>query len=130
MREPTEEENRIANKILDAAFIVHRELGPGLLESAYEFCLCDVLNDYGLKYERQKMMSIPFRGKIVDAGFRADLVVEDKVLIELKSVEKLIPVHEAQILTYLKLSKITLGYLLNFNAKLLKHGMKRFVLSE
>lgn len=130
MQEPTYEENKLAERILDAAFIVHKELGPGLLESAYEVCLCDMFSDYGLRFERQKIMSIPFRGKIVDAGFRADIIVEDKVLIELKSVEKILPVHEAQVLTYLKLSKIKIGLLLNFNAKLLKDGLKRFVLSE
>ena len=128
--EPTADANKIAEKILDAAFIVHRELGAGLLESAYEACLCDVLNDHKLSFERQKIINIPFRGKIIDAGFRADIIVENTVLIELKAVENLLPVHEAQILTYLKLSKLNLGLLLNFNTKLLKQGIKRYVYSQ
>ena len=128
--EPSPEENKIAERVLDAAFIVHKELGAGLLESAYETCLCDVLSDYQLSFERQKNISIPFRNKIIDAGFRADIIVEDKVLIELKAVEKVLPVHEAQIITYLKLSKLNLGLLLNFNTKLLKHGIKRFVYTQ
>jgi GxxExxY protein len=130
MREPTDHENKIAEQILDAAFIVHKELGPGLLESAYEFCLSDVLRDYGLSFEQQKIMDIPFRNKIVKAGFRADLVVEDCVLVELKCADKIIPLHEAQILTYLRLSRIKIGLLLNFNTPLLKNGIRRFVLSK
>lgn len=129
-KEPNAFENKIAEKILDAAFIVHRELGPGLLESAYEICLCDVLNDYGLSFEKQKTISFPFRDKVIDAGFRADVIVENTVLIELKAIDKLTPVHEAQVLTYLKLSKIQLGLLLNFNTKLLKHGIKRMVYAQ
>lgn len=130
MQEPSEHENKIAEKILDAAFIVHKELGPGLLESAYEICLCDVLSEMNLKLERQKTVPVPFRGKTLDAAFRADLIVEDCVLVELKSIEKLLPIHEAQILTYLKLSKIKLGLLLNFNTKLMKQGIRRLVLSK
>jgi len=114
---------------LDAAFIVHKELGPGLLENAYEICLCRLLEKNGLKTETQKTMPITFQNEKIDAGYRIDLIVEDLVLVELKSVQKLLPVHEAQILTYLKLSKIKLGLLLNFNEKLLKHGIRRFVLS-
>lgn len=130
MQEPTDKENKIAEKVLDAAFVLHRELGPGLLESAYEVCLCDLLLEYGLKVEKQKKIAIPFRGKTIDAAFRADLIIEDCVLVELKSVEKLLPLHDAQILTYLKLSQIKLGLLLNFNTKLLKHGIRRLILSQ
>jgi GxxExxY protein len=129
MKEPTEADNKIAEKILDAAFIVHKELGPGLLESVYEACLCDVLIEQGLKFERQSAIPISFRGKNLDAGFRADLIVEDRILVELKAVEKLIPLHQAQILTYLRLSKLNLGLLLNFNSKMLKDGIRRIVLS-
>ncbi len=130
MEEPTEHENKIAEKILDAAFIVHRELGPGLLESAYEVCLCEILREMNLDFERQSPITVPFRGKILDAAFRADLIVENCVLVELKSIEKLLPIHDAQILTYLKLSKIKLGLLLNFNTKLMKQGIRRLVLSQ
>ena len=130
MKEPTEHDNKLAEKILDAAFIVHRELGPGLLESVYETCLCDLLVEQGLQFTRQQTIPVHFRGRDIDAGFRSDLIIEDRVLIELKAVEKLIPLHEAQILTYLKLSKINLGLLLNFNTKLLKHGIRRIVLSH
>lgn len=128
--EPSEYEDKIAEKILDAAFVVHRELGPGLLENAYEVCLCDVLEEYGLKFEKQKIIPLTFRGKKLDAGFRADLIVENAVLIELKSVEKLISLHEAQLLTYLKLSSLRLGFLMNFNSRLLKDGLKRVILSQ
>ena len=110
MEEPTEHENKIAEKILDAAFIVHRELGSGLLESAYEVCLCEILREMSLNFERQSPITVPFRGKILDAAFRADLIVENCVLVELKSIEKLLPIHDAQILTYLKLSKINWDY--------------------
>lgn len=127
--EPSADENKIAEKVLDAAFLVHRELGPGLLESAYEICLCDLLKEQNLEFERQKIIPVTFRGRNLDAGFRADLIVEDCVLVELKSVEKLIPLYEAQVLTYLKLSNIKLGLLMNFNAKLLKDGLKRLVMS-
>ncbi len=128
--EPTSEENKIAARILDAAFIVHKELGPGLLESVYEVCLFDILNEFGLKVTRQQIIPVPFRDKVLEAGFRADLIVENSVLVELKAIEKLIPLHEAQMLTYLRLSKIRLGLLLNFNEKLLKNGIRRFVSSE
>lgn len=130
IQEPTERENKIAQRILDAAFEVHRELGPGLLESTYESCMQDVLVEYGLKVERQKIIPITFRGKVLDDGYRADLLVEENVLIEIKSCEKLLPIHEAQILTYLKLSQVKLGLLLNFNNKLLKHDIKRLILSQ
>lgn len=130
MQEPTEIENKIAEKILDAAFIVHKELGPGLLENAYEICLCDVLSDFKLQFERQKLVPVSFRNKQIDAGYRADIVVENSVLIELKAIDKLLPVHDAQVLTYLKLSKMKLGLLLNFNTKLLKYGIRRIILSQ
>ncbi|MCE7886357.1 MAG: GxxExxY protein [Alphaproteobacteria bacterium PRO2] len=129
MQEPTERENKVAEKILDAAFIVHKELGPGLLESVYEVCFADILTEFGMNVSKQKIIPVPFRGKTLEMGFRADLLVEDCVLVELKAIEKLIPLHEAQMLTYLRLSKIKLGLLLNFNEKLLKNGIKRFISS-
>lgn len=128
--EPTDLQNKIAEKVLDAAFIVHRELGPGLLENIYELCMADLLADWGYEVIRQKPFSVPFMGKELDTGYRVDLVVNNSVLVELKSIDKLAPVHEAQILTYLKLSKIQLGLLINFNVPLLKQGIKRFVLTQ
>ncbi|QQG35363.1 MAG: GxxExxY protein [Micavibrio aeruginosavorus] len=130
IQEPSQYNDTVAGRILDAAFIVHRELGPGLLESIYEICMTDLLTDWGFKVERQKPFVINFMNKKLDSGFKADLVVNNAVIVELKSVEKLIPVHDAQILTYLKLSDIQLGLLLNFNVPLLKQGIKRFVLSQ
>lgn len=126
----SEQINNIAQKVLDAAFIVHKELGPGLLENAYEICTLKLLSENGLKVERQKVIPITFQNEQLDAGFRADLIVEDQVLVELKAVEKIIPLHRAQILTYLKLSKIELGLLLNFNTKLLRDGIVRMALSH
>jgi GxxExxY protein len=111
---------------MDAAFIVHREMGPGLLESVYEECMCDILSDYNLKTQRQALIPIKFRNKTLN-GFRADLIIEDCVLVELKAVERLTKVHEAQILNYLKLSDIKIGFLMNFNVPLLKDGLRRFV---
>ncbi len=121
------EDDRIGKEIFDASIFVHRELGPGLLESVYEACLFEELKDRGLKAERQKKCSVHFKNKELDEGFRLDLLVEDRVIIELKTVEKIIPVHEAQILTYMKLANKRLGYLINFNEKLVKNGLKRFV---
>ena len=105
-------------------------MGPGLLESVYEICLYDLLQEQSLKVEKQRMIPVTFRGKILESGFRTDLIIENCVLVELKSIEKIMPVHEARILTYLRLSQIKLGLLLNFNAQLLKQGIKCFVKSE
>jgi GxxExxY protein len=118
-------ENRIATSILDQAFKIHRELGPGLLESVYEKCLQFELMEAGLKAETQ--VPVPMNYKVIhfDAGFRIDILVENKVLIEVKSVETLAPVHFAQTLTYLKMKNIKLGLLINFNTKLLKTGIHR-----
>lgn len=117
----------IGREIVDSAMRVHRELGPGLLESAYEECLMFELVDRGFGVERQKLLPITYRGRLVDAGYRIDLLVENKIIIELKAVDQLIPIHEAQILTYLRLSGCTLGYLINFNVSLLKDGLHRKV---
>lgn len=130
LEEPSQYNDKIAERVLDAAFIVHRELGPGLLESIYELCMTDLMTEWGLKVERQRPFSVNFMGKQLDTGFKADLVINNAVIVELKSVDRLIPVHDAQILTYLKLSGIELGLLLNFIQPLLKQGIKRFVLSQ
>ncbi len=118
-------ENEIANVIMDAAFQIHRELGPGLLESVYEAILSRNLTDMRLVVERQVPVPIMFQGIVFDEGFRADLFVEKKVIIELKSVERLHPVHSKQLLTYLRLSGCRLGLLINFAENLLKDGFKR-----
>lgn len=114
--------------ILDCAFKVHSELGPGLLENAYEECLMYELVQSGLKVERQKALPLIYHEVKLDAGYRVDLLVEESIVIEIKAVEELSDVHLAQILTYLKLSKCKLGLLVNFNVRLLKNGIKRVIL--
>jgi len=120
-------ENQIADQIMDAAFQIHRSLGPGLLESVYEVVLARILADWGLDVQRQVPIPIRFQGITFDEGFRADLVVEKKVIIELKSIERLQPVHGKQLLTYLRLADYRLGLLINFGENLLKDGFKRVV---
>ena len=128
-REPIPKEtDEVASKIVDAAFAVHRALGPGLLESVYEVCLLHELNKRGLKAERQVLLPVLYDNLRLDAGLRLDLVVEKRVVVELKAVEILLPVHKAQLLTYLKLSGHRLGLLVNFNSALLKQGMQRIAL--
>ena len=114
--------------IYQSALKVHSTLGPGLLESVYETCLWHELTQRGLLVERQKVLPINYDGVIIDAGLRLDLFVEQEIILELKSVDFLAPVHQAQILTYMKLGKKELGYLINFNEKLLRNGVKRFTL--
>jgi len=118
-------ENEISNKIIGAAIKVHNALGPGLLESAYQECLYYVLVKEGLKVEIEKPMPLIFEEVKLDCGYRIDLLVENKVVIEIKSVEGLNDVHLAQTLTYLKLGNFKLGLLINFNVALLKQGIKR-----
>jgi GxxExxY protein len=117
----------LTSQIIGAAIEVHRHLGPGLLESAYEECLCYELQQQGLNFERQLPFKIEYKEIKIDRGYRLDLLVEDKIVVELKTVDKLLPMHEAQILTYLKLSGKHVGLLINFNVKILKDGIKRFV---
>ena len=121
-------ENNLSYKIIGAAMELHRTLGPGLLESAYEECLYYELIKAGLKAERQKAIPIIYKEIKLDCGYRADLIVEDKVVIELKTVDEFNPVHEAQILTYLKFDEKKLGLLINFNVLRLKDGIKRYIL--
>ncbi len=120
-------ENEIADKVMDASFQLHRELGPGLLESVYEAVLAKLLINSGLELQRQSAIPVKFQGMMFDEGFRADLIVEQKVIIELKSVERLQPVHSKQLLTYLRLTGCRLGLLINFGENLLKDGFKRVV---
>ncbi|MGA8656711.1 MAG: GxxExxY protein [Chthoniobacterales bacterium] len=118
-------ENKLGEKILDFAFEIHTELGPGLLETVYEVVLGHELRKIGLNVERQKPIAITYRGIHFDEGFRADLIVENKVIVELKSIEALLPVHAKQLLTQLRLTNMRLGYLINFGEAHLKHGIKR-----
>ena len=120
--------NEITEKIIGAAIAVHKELGPGLLESAYEACLVYELVQSRLKVESQKSLPVSYRGIQVDCGYRIDLLVEDQIILDLKSVEKMEPIHEAQLLSYLKLSGYKIGLLINFNVKLLRNGIRRFIL--
>ena len=121
------DENSIGKEIVDAAVVVHRELGPGLLETVYETVLSDELKQRGLLTERQVPIPIVCRGVRFDEGFRADIVVENKVIIELKSVESINNVHKKQLLTYLKLTGMRLGFLLNFGEAVIKNGIIRTV---
>lgn len=122
------ENDTLTEQIIGAAIQVHRELGPGLLESAYEACLCHELSLNSLKVERQKAIPISYKGIRLDAGYRLDLIVEDQVIVEIKAVSELLPVHEAQLLSYLKQVGGGRGLLINFNVKLLKHGIRRLVM--
>ena len=120
-------ENEIAKVVLDCAFKVHRELGPGLLESAYQKCLAYELRQEGLKVEEEKGLPLIYKEIKMECGYRLDLWIEDKFLVELKAVDELAPIHLAQVITYLKISNTKLGLLLNFDVALLKHGIKRVV---
>jgi GxxExxY protein len=120
-------ENEIGHRVLEAAMSVHRGLGPGLLESVYEAVLSRELEKRGLSTERQLSVPINYNGMTFDEGFRADIIVERKVILELKSVETLNRVHHKQLLTYLKLTNLRLGFLLNFGSVLMKDGIKRIV---
>jgi len=119
------DENMIANKIIGAAIEVHRTLGPGLLESAYQDCLKYELNLAGLDSECQSPVALAYKGLIIGEAYRLDLLIENKVIIELKTIPELLDIHKAQLLTYLRLTNKKLGLLINFNEILLKHGIKR-----
>lgn len=121
------EVNEVTKAIIGAAIDIHRALGPGLLESTYEACLEYELLQRGLQVERQKPLPVVYRDVRLDCGYRVDLLVEDSVIVEVKSVERLLPIHEAQLLSYLRLSGHRIGLLMNFNTKVLKDGIRRFV---
>jgi GxxExxY protein len=118
----------LAKEIVDAAFKVHKELGPGLLESVYEACLTHELRKRGLKVDTQLELPVRYETVRLDIGFRLDLLVENEIIVELKAVEIMIPLFEAQLLTYLKLTGKRLGLLINFNVPLIKNGIKRLIL--
>jgi GxxExxY protein len=120
--------NQITEKIIGCAIELHKNLGPGLLESAYEECLAYELVNAGLKIDRQKAVPVVYKEIKLECGYRIDILVEDSVVIELKSIEAFNPVHEAQILTYMKFAEKKVGLLINFNVTLLKNGLKRYVL--
>lgn len=119
--------NEITEAIIGSAIEVHRALGPGLLESAYEECLCRELVLRGLPFERQRDLPVEYKGVKLDCGYRLDLLVMKLVVVEIKAVERLLPIHEAQVLTYLKLGRWQVGLLMNFNVPVLKDGIKRIV---
>lgn len=118
----------LTEKAIGLAIAVHRELGPGLLESAYEECLCYELKDHGIAFARQVPLAVNYKGVRLDCGYRLDLIVDRTLLLEIKAVEKLLPIHDAQILTYLRLSRIRVGLLMNFNTVVLRDGIRRIVL--
>lgn len=119
--------NELSSRIIGAAIEVHKLLGPGLLESIYEECLCHELSLHGLAFERQKPLPVVYKAKTLDCCYRLDVVVEKRIIVELKSCEKVEPIHKAQILTYLKLSGLHLGLILNFNVPLMRKGIIRVV---
>lgn len=123
-------DNEITHAIIGAAIEVHRVLGPGLLESAYEECLARELSLRGLRFERQKPIPVVYKEVKLECGYRLDLLVEGRIVVELKAVEVLAPVHEAITLTYLRLSGRTLGLLINFNVPVLKEGIRRYIVRE
>ena len=120
--------NQLSGQIVDAAYAVHSALGPGLLESVYEICLVHELSKRGLKADRQVALPVQYDGVRLDAGLRLDLLVDGRLVVELKAVESLLPVHKAQLLTYLKLSGHRLGLIINFNVPLIKNGIVRVAL--
>lgn len=121
-------EDQLIGAVIGCAIEVHRLLGPGLLESAYEKALAYELADYGLSFEMQKALPVRYKSVDIDCAYRIDLVVENRLIVELKAVDHLAPVHEAQLLTYMKLSGLNKGLILNFNVRRLKDGIKRMVL--
>lgn len=119
--------DKLSEQVIGACIAVHRALGPGLLESAYEECLCHELSLRSIAFERQVPLPVSYKGVKLECGYRLDLVIEGKLIVELKAVEALLPIHEAQILTHLKLTGKTVGLLINFNVAVLKAGLKRIV---
>lgn len=119
--------NELSNLIIASAIEVHKLLGPGLLESTYEECFCYELSRKGIPFERQKALPVIYKDVHLDCGYRIDIMVDNLVIVELKATDSIEPIHEAQILTYLKLSKLWLGLLINFNVRILKDGIKRII---
>jgi GxxExxY protein len=120
--------NQLTDTIIGAAMEVHRGLGPGLLESSYEMCLCRELSIRGIPFQRQVPIPVEYKGVKLDCGYRADIVVDGAILVVIKAIDSLLPIHDAQLLSYLKLGGWKIGLLINFNVELLKHGLRRRVL--
>jgi GxxExxY protein len=120
--------DRLSNQVIGCALEVHRNLGPGLLESAYEQCLAYEMKTAGMRFKLQYPLPVEYKNIKLDCGYRIDLLIDDSVIVELKSVDKILPIHQAQLLTYMKLASISIGLLINFNVKYLKDGIKRMVL--
>ncbi len=121
--------DELSRRVIGCALEVHRHLGPGLLESTYEACLAYELEQAGLAVCRQMPMPVAYKGVTLDCGYRVDLLVEGRLIVELKSVDRVLPIHEAQLLSYMKLANVQVGLLINFNVPVLKEGIKRMVLS-
>ena len=122
-------DDEITERVIGAAIEVHRTLGPGLLESAYEICLCHELQLQGLKFERQVHLPVVYKGVKLDASYRIDIIVEGRIILELKAVDSILPIHTAQLLSYLKLTNLQKGLILNFKAEILIKGLKRVSLT-
>jgi len=120
--------DELSNRVIGCALEVHRELGPGLLESTYEQCLAHELKLNGIRFELQHPLPVKYKDVRLDCGYRVDVLVEDKLIIELKSVEQIKAIHQAQLLTYMRLAGVKIGLLINFNVTKLKNGIKRFIL--
>jgi GxxExxY protein len=127
-RERRADINRLTEKVIGCAIEVHRALGPGLLESTYEQCLAQELKLSGIIFEMQVSLPVEYKGVKLDCGYRIDFLIDERLILELKSTEKVTDIHKAQLLTYMKLARIKIGLLINFNVKLLKDGIQRFVL--
>jgi GxxExxY protein len=120
--------DQLAERVIGAAIEVHRALGPGLLESAYRIAVCHELSSLSIPFETEKPLPVQYKGALLDCGYRLDVVIASTIVLELKAVETLLPIHQAQLLSYLKLGSYSLGYLINFHERLLKHGIKRLIL--
>ena len=120
--------DELSNKVIGLAIEVHRELGPGLFENTYKQCLAYELSQAEIKFKMEVELPVKYKNVLISCGYRIDLLVENKLVLELKSVDKILPVHEAQLLTYMRLANIKIGLLMNFNEKILKDRIKRFVL--
>ncbi|MEW6685880.1 MAG: GxxExxY protein [Candidatus Edwardsbacteria bacterium] len=119
--------DKLSNRIIGLAIEVHRHLGPGLLESVYQQCLAYELNKHNIEFVLEHPIPVKYKEVNMDCAFRADLIVANNIILEVKSVDKILPIHEAQLMTYLRITKIRLGLLINFNVKLLKNGIKRII---
>lgn len=120
--------DELSKRVIGCALEVHKHLGPGLLESTYEQCMAHELSLAGIAFKIQPALPVEYKGLKLDCGYRIDLLIEEKLIVELKSVAELLPIHQAQLLTYMKLARITIGLLINFNVTRLKDGLRRFVL--